>query len=124
MFFWFGKVQADSRFWDRICKWPAHSLGFSRHLRTKIGADGHLGHVIIPGKIGGKSQPARNASSADLNSASTPQPSHFSFTGFCGWSSFIPVVFRVVQFRLPVGARLFANVSIHLETLLRQTLGN
>src|SRR5436309_15265628 len=100
----------QSTLWDGSRKFCSHSSAFARHLRIRIGADGHLGHVTTPGKIGGKSHLVRNASSAELNSASTPQRSHFNFTGFWGWSSFTRVVFRVVQFRLPY-ARSFLRTS-------------
>jgi len=86
----------DYRPWPR--EFHAHSRGFPRHLRKRIGADGHFGHVTTPMNIGGQSQPARNASSGELNSASAPQPSHFSFTGFWCWSSFTYVRSNVVCF--------------------------
>ncbi len=88
-----------------------------------MGADGQSGHVTTPVNIGGQSQPASNASFVELNSASTPHPSHFSFTGFWCWSSFIHVRSNVVYFRFAFRERrFFANTSNQPETFLRQTL--
>ena len=40
--------------WDGSGKFCAHSPAFARHLRNRMGADGHWGHVTTPVKIGGQ----------------------------------------------------------------------
>jgi hypothetical protein len=52
-----GALRSDGR--SIHSKTPLfHSPSFACHLRSRMGAEGHLGHVTIHGNLGGQSQPA------------------------------------------------------------------